>query len=572
MEINFNQIIRFALPSLMTMGDRSIITANGLTIAQLEKTHSGRDLLPTPHRDSLLMREWPNEMQSTARSVEKTTILTGGTVQEDISIDEQCARSVRNQPEDVSVVDLSRQLQDECKVVRKSAYEQHGVLYSPLADFVDTRGNLECEFEDLHSKGGRSLRIDTRTATYLPPTVSHYMDGNEIDKFQNACYVYFGVPQVREPNSFDLKRAPRFHMPLTSLREIPEGTEMLLTCVVIGLPAPSITWLKNGERLTPEHTKTRCENGVCTLIIAATTVNDSGSYTCVAVNDHGTATTTTTVVIIPPHGNNYTAPKFVELLANQCVLENDEITLECYVIGKPIPSVIWYKDGLKLMIEDRMLQYMDRKGYTKLNIMEAVQRDSGDYTCAAYNVTGKDFTHCRVQVIGMNFGKLLLSSSSSPSHSCNSLLTLSLNQPRAPVITRALVNTVVNIGGRELLELEVDGVPTPTVEWYHDGKLIAESRTLRTYFDGRVAFLKIFEAQLDHQGHYVCKVRRGPTFRPRQDYCERLTLTRCLLKISRHLQHLAGLHSSDLRKLSHLREICIRICITVAVFASAGIL
>ncbi|ETN81313.1 immunoglobulin I-set domain protein [Necator americanus] len=61
-------------------------------------------------------------------------------------------------------------------------------------------------------------------------------------------------------------------------------------------------------------------------------------------------------------------------------------------------------------------------------------------------------------------------------------------------------------GGRELLELEVNANPTPTVEWYHDGKLVAQSRTLRTYFDGRVALLKIYRAQKDHAGSYVCKV------------------------------------------------------------------
>ncbi len=57
-----------------------------------------------------------------------------------------------------------------------------------------------------------------------------------------------------------------------------------------------------------------------------------------------------------------------------------------------------------------------------------------------------------------------------------------------------------------MLELEVDGFPVPSVEWYKDGRLVAESRTLRMYYDGRVAFLKIYEASLDHQGEYVCRV------------------------------------------------------------------
>ena len=79
-------------------------------------------------------------------------------------------------------------------------------------------------------------------------------------------------------------------------------------------------------------------------------------------------------------------------------------------------------------------------------------------------------------------------------------------EERAPVITRPLSDTTVYDGNRELLEIEVDGVPQPTIEWYKNGRLVAENRLVRTYFDGRVAFLKIYQATADHEGEYVCKV------------------------------------------------------------------
>lgn len=44
-------------------------------------------------------------------------------------------------------------------------------------------------------------------------------------------------------------------------------------------------------------------------------------------------------------------------------IEGSEIVLECVVYGKPTPTITWYKDGLKLFLENRMLQYTDRKGY-----------------------------------------------------------------------------------------------------------------------------------------------------------------------------------------------------------------
>ena len=179
-----------------------------------------------------------------------------------------------------------------------------------------------------------------------------------------------------------------------------------------------------------------------------------------------------------------------------------------------------------------MLQYTDRKGVARLNIMNAMLDDAGEYTCEAVNAAGKDFTHCTVKVVGMliiqgqtqkaNTDMGLARTRLTPSRGSRSRSgspMKSLGEERAPVITRPLSDATVTegnqqlltvsihvIGNRELLEVEVSGNPEPMIEWYHDGKLAAESRTLRTYFDGRVAFLKIYQAQSDHQGVYVCKV------------------------------------------------------------------
>lgn len=81
-------------------------------------------------------------------------------------------------------------------------------------------------------------------------------------------------------------------------------------------------------------------------------------------------------------------------------VEGSEIVLECRAIGKPTPTMIWYKDGLKLLMEDRMLCYTDRRFVTRLTIMNTTLRDTGSYSCEAVNSVGKDFTHCSVRIIG----------------------------------------------------------------------------------------------------------------------------------------------------------------------------
>ncbi|KAK6753136.1 hypothetical protein RB195_012624 [Necator americanus] len=329
---------------------------------------------------------------------------------------------------------------------------------------------------------------------------------NVVGEAECSCHVRIGYQKTGHPRKVDRLKAPKFHMPLPNPRQIPEGAEMILTCVVTGVPQPNITWFKDGERLIGKDVK--CENGVCTLTLSKASIRDAGTYVCEAENIHGSARSHSIVEVTPPPEKEHFAPKFIELLANRSVFENEEIVLECSVTGKPTPTITWYKDGLKLMFENRMLHYTDRKGITRLNIMKATPRDSGEYTCEAANPLGKDFTHSHVHVNGPSVIPFRGTPSTSrcPSRSASPSPAYALNELRPPIITRPLEGATVTIGGRELLELEVNANPTPTVEWYHDGKLVAQSRTLRTYFDGRVALLKIYRAQKDHAGSYVCKV------------------------------------------------------------------
>ncbi|VDM77539.1 unnamed protein product [Strongylus vulgaris] len=252
---------------------------------------------------------------------------------------------------------------------------------------------------------------------------------------------------------------------------------------------------------------TKYEDGLCTLTIPHISSSQAGCYTCEAENVHGLGRSSSIVEVTPSPTRAYSAPRFFEILANRSVFENEEIILECSVIGKPTPAITWYKDGLKLMFENRMLHYTDRKGIARLNIMKAKVCDSGEYTCEASNILGKDFTHCNVQVNGLPLlYRTTPSTSRCPSRCVSPSPAYSLDEPHPPIITRPITGATVTVGCRELLELEVNGNPTPTVEWYHDGKLVAQSRTLRTYFDGRLAFLKIYRAQMDHTGLYVCKI------------------------------------------------------------------
>uniref|UniRef100_A0A914CI05 Ig-like domain-containing protein n=1 Tax=Acrobeloides nanus TaxID=290746 RepID=A0A914CI05_9BILA len=319
---------------------------------------------------------------------------------------------------------------------------------------------------------------------------------NSIGKEVSTCKVTIREGRSKQGEGEEA-RAPVFRMPLPASRDVPEDMEVTLVCTVTGTPAPDISWLK--DEYPVNFAETYYENGVATLIIRKAKPTHSGVFTCVATNTHGVARSIGMVYVQPGEQNVHIAPKFKELLPNVSVLENSEIVLECCATGKPTPSTNWYKDGLKMIMTNRMLLYTDRKGVVRLNIMNATPDDAGEYCCEAENSQGRDYTHCTVKVIdtGLSASKRARSRSPSPRREIDG---------SAPIITRHLCDAKVHEGNRELLECEVQAFPEPTIEWLKDGKPITESRTLRMYFDGRIAFLKIFEAHWEHQGVYECKI------------------------------------------------------------------
>ncbi|KAE9553836.1 hypothetical protein FO519_002966 [Halicephalobus sp. NKZ332] len=299
-------------------------------------------------------------------------------------------------------------------------------------------------------------------------------------------------PSREFKNEEEEAHAPIIRMPLPPSRELPEGTEVILTCAVTGIPTPEITWYKDDQQVY--FAGLTYSNGLAQLVIPMAAVSHSGVYTCVAKNEHGSVRSIGMVYITPSESKSNSAPKFIDTLINSSILENSEINLECTVQGKPPPSITWYHDGLKMLKDHRMMQYIDRNGTIKLSIMKGRPDDAGEYTCEAENHLGRDWTHCQVKVMSTGINRSRSPSPTPP------------RTNKAPIITRHLCDAKVHEGHRELLECEIDAHPDPLVEWFHDGNLVAESKTLRTYFDGRIAFLKLYEAHKDHQGVYECKI------------------------------------------------------------------
>lgn len=76
---------------------------------------------------------------------------------------------------------------------------------------------------------------------------------------------------------------------------------LTLMCIVEGQPT-TVRWLKNSQQIGNDH---RCcikttEDGICTIVIKNITLNDSGVYTCEAVNTFGVTSYNGNVTVLTP--------------------------------------------------------------------------------------------------------------------------------------------------------------------------------------------------------------------------------------------------------------------------------
>ncbi|XP_066533975.1 hemicentin-1 [Hoplias malabaricus] len=335
-----------------------------------------------------------------------------------------------------------------------------------------------------------------------------------------------------------------------------------LYCETNAVPPPTLTWYKDGRPIA-SNDRVLILPGGRVLQVPRALAEDSGRYTCVAVNEAGEDSIQYDVrVLLPPsiRGADRDVPDEAVVLVNKTTL------LECHADGSPSPKISWFKDSLPLHV-DRTHTLLSN-GRT-LQILNAQVTDTGRYKCVAENVAGsaeKYFNlnvHVPPTILGVNMENATVVVNNFISLSCEATglppPTLSWLKDRRPV--RANTNALIMPGGRTLqilkaklsdggkyscvainpageaqkliyltvfvppsirdgggdspvvvsvrvrnsvtLECQSNAVPTPTITWYKNGRLITETANLRILADGQM--LKLKGAEVSDTGQYVCK-------------------------------------------------------------------
>lgn len=128
---------------------------------------------------------------------------------------------------------------------------------------------------------------------------------------------------------------------------------------VVGKPEPEVKWFKDGAPVNIDNShiiSKKDESGQHTLIIKEARLEDSGSYSCKAVNKAGTTETKAHFAV----EEELTAPAFEESLREFEVSQGDRVELPCTVVGKSEPessgSKMAWKSTLITIISSRKVK------------------------------------------------------------------------------------------------------------------------------------------------------------------------------------------------------------------------
>jgi len=256
---------------------------------------------------------------------------------------------------------------------------------------------------------GSNVTMRCETDGFPKPSIQWFLNETAIadsDKFKinaetgelrvmNAVVEDEGVYKCLAQNHGTISREG--HLVVKSKTEIIDGPRDLsvvvfstvtMNCSVVSDLSEKLTviWKKNnvdlGQTIYAENERISQDENY-SLVIRDITLDDEGTYTCVAFTESTGSAPATDSGLLSVSGIKPVLA-FMDPIPAQ--LEGSDINIHCDVTeGFETPEVTWFKDGLLLEASDRVT--VDS---ATVRIKDASTVDSGEYICKAVNSWGSD--------------------------------------------------------------------------------------------------------------------------------------------------------------------------------------
>ncbi|MBN3312119.1 HMCN1 protein, partial [Atractosteus spatula] len=309
-------------------------------------------------------------------------------------------------------------------------------------------------------KEGTALSDTSGRYTVLPSGELIIHNAEVADSGRFTCVANNAVGQDSKTVSLIVQTHPAFTELLGDV-SLNKGERLVLTCAVIGVPPPRVSWAFNNN-IIPAHYDHA--NGRSELIIERASKDDSGTYSCIADNGVGSIKSLGFVYVKePPIIDGEYHSKRIEPLGGNAILN-------CEVRGDPLPTIQWSKKGINIQISNRIRQ-LDNGS---LAIYGTVSEDAGNYMCVATNDAGM----------------------------VERSVTLTLQS--SPTITVEPVEMVVDAGTTVVLNCQADGEPPPVIEWSRQGRPLLDNDRLTILSNNS---LRVAAAQKEDTAEYECVAR-----------------------------------------------------------------
>ncbi|TRZ27046.1 hypothetical protein HGM15179_000091 [Zosterops borbonicus] len=322
--------------------------------------------------------------------------------------------------------------------------------------------------------------------------------------------------------------APRF-LAYPRAFTVQSGTNVVLSCQIMGDPQPSILWEKDKNTIEPSgrfHMESKGD--LYSLLVSCATPKDSGLYVCRAKNSVGETYAATALRVEPVEPreeegcSGSVAPAFLIAPSSMRVCRGEDVMFTCRVSGQPCPVLEWEKDGHKLSDLFESSHYLlgqKPEDWHFLKLFSARPQDGGVYVCRARSGSQEALAAAVLLVEPQALLDRL--PNGSPADGPEVLAERQRWRRQAvgrrvgpetwvpngavPARVPGAKAFAVSAGKHAKFRCYVTGKPKPEIIWQKDGEPLAPGRRHLIYEDREGYFiLKVLYCKPQDQGLYMC--------------------------------------------------------------------